>query len=302
MNMIEIIVPATTANIGPGFDCLGMALNLYNRVLFEETEEGLEINGCDEKFKNENNLVYISMIKTFEKLEYDYKGIKITMDCDIPESRGLGSSAACILSGVMGANEIAKGNLTKNDILEIATSIEGHPDNIAPALFGGMVVSIYDEGKVHFSKIPIKNNIKLYTIIPDFTLSTKESRSVLPKDISFNDATFNIGRTALMIGAFANGDMDLLKTSIQDKLHQNYRGPLIPEYDTIIKELNNLEVNGTFLSGAGPTIIAIGSEDKSEVRHEIEKILLELKNKWILKELIIENKGAIIKGGNKNEG
>ncbi len=299
--MIEITVPATTANIGPGFDCLGMALNLYNRVLFEETEEGLEITGCAEKFRNKNNLVYTSMIKTFEKLGYNYKGIKIIMDCDIPESRGLGSSAACILSGVMGANEIAKGNLTKEDILEIATGIEGHPDNIAPALFGGMIVSIYDEGKVYFSKIPIKNNITLYTIIPDFTLSTKESRSVLPKDISFNDATFNVGRTALMIGAFTNGDMDLLKTSIQDKLHQNYRGPLIPEYDKIMKELYNLELNGAFLSGAGPTIIAIGSEE-SEIRYQIENFLLQLENKWILKELIIENKGAIIKGGNKNEG
>jgi len=294
--MIEIIVPATTANIGPGFDCLGMALNIYNRVLFEEIEEGIQIEGCDDKFKNKNNLVYTSMIKTFKKVGYKCKGIKITMDCDIPESRGLGSSAACILAGVMGANEIANSKLTKADILEIATSIEGHPDNITPALFGGMTVSIYDNGKVHFSQIPIKNSVKFYALIPDFTLSTIESRSVLPKKILFEDATYNVGRTALMLASFVNGDIDLLRVSIQDKLHQQYRGPLISEYDKIMDMLNNLDLKvSAFLSGAGPTIIAIGSGDNIEIGNYIEEFALELENKWILKELIMENEGAIIK-------
>ncbi len=293
--MIEVIVPATTANIGPGFDCLGMALNLYNRILFEEIDKGLEIEGCHDKFKNTDNLVYTSMIKTFEKLGYKHKGIKIIMDCDIPESRGLGSSATCILAGVIGANEIANGNLTKNDILEIATSIEGHPDNITPALFGGMTVSIYDNNKVYFSQIPIKNNIKFYTLIPDFTLSTAESRAVLPEKVCFKDATYNVGRTALMISSLINGNLDLLKISVKDKLHQQYRGPLISEYDKIIKELdNNLNVKGVFLSGAGPTIIAIGTEDNTEVS-KIKEFVSKLENKWILKELILENKGAVTK-------
>lgn len=293
--MIEVIVPATTANIGPGFDCLGMALNLYNRVLFEEIDEGLIIEGCADKFKNENNLVYTSMVKTFEKLEYKLeKGIKITMDCDIPESRGLGSSAACIIAGVIGANEIANGKLSKNDILEIATNIEGHPDNITPALFGGMTVSIYDDSKVHFSQIPIKDDIKLYVLIPNFTLSTAESRAVLPKEVAFKDATYNIGRTALMITSFINGNMDLLKLSIKDKLHQQYRGPLIFEYDKIIEKLNRLDVKGAFLSGAGPTIIGIGSENNTVI-NDIEDFILNLENKWVLKELVVENQGAVVK-------
>lgn len=300
--MIEVIVPATTANIGPGFDCLGMALNLYNKIFFKEIEEGVQIEGCDDRFRNKNNLVYTSMIKTFEKVGYKNKGIQIIMDSDIPESRGLGSSAACIVAGVMGANEIANSKLTKTDILEIATNIEGHPDNITPALFGGMTASIYTDGKVYFSKIPIKNNLKFYVLIPDFTLSTSESRLVLPKSVLFKDATFNVGRTALMISSLIEGNMDLLKVSLEDKLHQRYRGHLIPEYDHIMNRLNALGIKGgAFLSGAGPTIIAIGSADQMEISSCIGELILSLQNKWVLKELVIENKGASVKRRGSNE-
>src|SRR5690606_29084584 len=132
------------------------------KIFRKEIEGGAQTEGCDDRFRNKNNLVYTSMIKTFEKVGYKNKGIQIIMDSDIPESRGLGSSAACIVAGVMGANEIANSKLTKTDILEIATNIEGHPDNITPALFGGMTASIYTDGKVYFSKIPIKNNLKFY--------------------------------------------------------------------------------------------------------------------------------------------
>jgi len=145
-------------------------------------------------------------------------------------------------------------------------------------------------------KIPIKNNIKFYALVPDFTLSTIESRAVLPKKILFEDATYNVGRTALMIASLVNGDMDLLKVSINDKLHQQYRGPLIFGYDKIMKQLNNLDNKvGAFLSGAGPTIIAIGSEDNIKIINHINQLILELENKWKLKELFIENEGAIIK-------
>lgn len=293
--MVEIIVPATTANIGPGFDCLGMALNLYNNVIFEEIEDGLIIEGCEPQYKNKNNLVYKSMIKVFEKMGYKYKGIKITIDANIPVSRGLGSSAACILAGVMGANEIANAQLTKLEILKIATQIEGHPDNITPALFGGMTASVYDNEEVYFSKIPLNSPVDFYALVPNFTLSTSESRSVLPEQISFKDATYNVGRTALMIASFVNGDLDLLNIATKDKLHQKYRGALIHEYDDIMSKLNNLQIRGAFLSGAGPTIIAIVNKNDAMLESAIIDIIQNLKNPWTLEKLCMEVNGATVR-------
>ncbi len=293
--MIEITVPATTANIGPGFDCLGMALNLYANIMFEEIEEGLIIKGCQPEYQNKDNLIYQSMLETFEKIGYKHRGMKIIINNEIPVSKGLGSSAACILAGVMGANEIANGQLTKLNILKIATRIEGHPDNITPALFGGMVVSVYDNNEVYFSKIPLNNNLDFYALIPNFTLSTSESRSVLPKQIPFEDAAFNIGRVALMIASLINGDLDLLNISVRDKLHQKYRGALICEYDTIMKKLSNLQVKGAFLSGAGPTIIAIADKNDTVVESAIVNMVQNLKGHWTFKKLCTEVNGAIVK-------
>ncbi len=295
--MIKITVPATTANIGPGFDCLGMALNLYANIIFEEIDKGLIIKGCQSEYQNKNNLIYKSMLETFNQIGYRHKGMKITIKNNIPISRGLGSSAACILAGVMGANKIADGKLTDLDILEIATRIEGHPDNITPALFGGMTVSVYDNNKVYFSKIPVGNNLNFYALIPNFTLSTSESRSILPKQIPFEDAVFNVGRVALMIASLVNGNSDLLNISIQDKLHQKYRGSLIREYDTIIEKLNELQIKGAFLSGAGPTIIAIADKDDTVIGPAIADMVKNLKGHWEFKKLCVEVNGATIKRG-----
>lgn len=295
--MIEVTVPATTANIGPGFDCLGMALNLYTNVTFEETEKDLMIEGCQPEYQNEDNLIYQSMLGIFKRAGYKHKGIKITINSDIPISRGLGSSAACILAGIMGANEMADAQLTKQQILKIATRIEGHPDNVTPALFGGMIVSVYDNDEVYFSRIPLNDSVDFYALIPDFTLSTSEARSVLPKQIPFNDATFNVGRVALMVASFFNGNLDLLNVSIKDRLHQKYRGALIHEYETIMEKLDDLQIKGAFLSGAGPTIIAIVNKNDNMTEPAIVNILQNLENRWTFKKLCTETNGAIVRRG-----
>lgn len=242
-------------------------------------------------------MIYQSMLGIFKKARYRHRGIKITINSDIPISRGLGSSAACILAGIMAANEIADARLTKQQILKIATQIEGHPDNVTPALFGGMIVSVYDNDEVYFSKIPLNDSVDFYALIPNFTLSTSQARSVLPKQISFDDATFNVGRVALMIASFFNGSLDLLNVSIKDRLHQKYRGALIHEYDTIMEKLDDLQIKGAFLSGAGPTIIAIANKDDSTVEPAITNILQSLENRWLLKKLCTEINGAIVGRG-----
>ncbi len=293
--MIRVRVPATTANMGPGFDCLGMALNLYTDVEFEEIEYGLIIDGCEPRFQNEDNLIYQTLLTTFKKVGYKHKGMKITIDSEIPVSRGLGSSAACIIAAILAANEISNARLSKLDILNIATGLEGHPDNVAPAIFGGMVASIYDGERVYFNEIPLHDSLAFYTLIPDFTLSTSDARAVLPKEIPFKDAVFNISRVALMISSLIKGNLDLLNVSIQDKLHQQYRGPLIPEYKTIMENLNKLKVKGSFLSGAGPTIIALADKDDPSLEADIKNMIKDLENNWTLKKLYAEIDGAIVR-------
>ncbi|RKD28795.1 homoserine kinase [Thermohalobacter berrensis] len=292
--MIKIRVPATSANIGPGFDCLGIALNMYNTFFIEEIEKGVIIEGCEDKFCNENNLVYSAMKKSFEKLGYKYKGIKINIKGQIPVSRGLGSSAACILAGVIGANEIASAGLNREEILQLATEIEGHPDNVTPALFGGMTASVYEKNRVYYSNIKIQKGLKFCTLIPDFQLSTAKARAVLPKKIDYEDGVFNVGRVSLMISALTNGQFDLIKIASKDKLHENYRGNLIRNYHNIVRECEKLDSLGTFLSGAGPTIMAVLEEDNKDFYNNIKKFLYNLEDNWEVKELQIDYNGVVI--------
>lgn len=290
--MFKVKVPATCANLGPGFDTLGLALDLYNTYYIEEIEKGLEITGCEEEFADENNLVYTSMMDCFEKIGYNPKGIKIDMHTDIPISRGLGSSAACIIAGVMGANLIAGSPLNKDEVFQIATEIEGHPDNIAPALFGGLVVSIMEENEIYYTKVDIHKGIKFIALIPDFTLSTREARGVIPESIPFKDAVFNVSRVSILISSLVNGELHLLKHGVKDALHQNYRGELIPDYFNIIKTCEELGALGSILSGAGPTIMNIVREDDEEFKEKIQKELKSLEHNWSVKELYLDLKGA----------
>jgi homoserine kinase len=294
--MLEIRVPATSANIGPGFDCLGVALNMYNYFYIEEAEAGLEISGCDEGYSNKNNLVYRSMIKCFEKLgrSYERRGLKIRIQNQIPISRGLGSSAACILGGVLAANELSDGKLDKNEILEIAAEIEGHPDNLAPAMFGGMTAAIKDGSRIYHESIKLPEGIKFCAIIPAFELSTAEARAVLPNTISYKDGVFNVGRASLLIAAFASGSLGLLEFACKDRLHEMYRGKLINNYNEIIEESRRLGSLCTYLSGAGPTIMAILRKEK-DFCSSMEAFLSKLENKWQLIELEPDLTGTVLR-------
>lgn len=292
--MIKIKVPATSANIGPGFDSIGLALSLYNTFTFEEIPKGLEIMGCDDRFKGEDNLVYTSMKRTLAEIGHEIGGIRITMETNIPVSRGLGSSAACIVAGILGANELAGSPLSKDGLLKIATEIEGHPDNVAPALLGGLVTSIAEGDEVFHNNINVAKGIKFIALIPDFSLSTKEAREVLPKEISFKDGVFNVSRVSLLLSAFSNGKFELLKYGVEDKLHQNYRSKLIPDFDKIKDICNKYNSFGTFISGAGPTIITIIDEKNKDFIHELKNQLNSLKNNWLLKELDIDLEGAAV--------
>lgn len=292
--MFEIKVPATSANMGPGLDTLGVAFKLYNRFIVEEIETGLEVFGCDEKFANTDNLVYSSMLKTFEKLEKDPKGVRLTFKTEIPVSGGLGSSATCILAGITAANRLCGDVLTKQEILNFACEIEGHSDNITPALVGGMTVSILNDGVVSYNKIPISEGIKFCALIPKFQLATEASRAVLPEKILLKDGVYNIGRVSMLIAALVNGDYKSVKLACKDKLHQPYRMGLIENYSEINSFVQESEALGVFLSGAGPTMMVMLKKNDNNTEEKLKKFLKGLSGNWKAVNLEIDEEGLKI--------
>ncbi len=287
--MIRIEVPATTANIGPCFDSAGIAFNLCNVFYFEACNH-LEIEGCDDAYKNEDNLVFVAYKSVFEYAhrELIYPSIKI--ETHVPVSRGLGSSSTCIIGGVLGANAMLGNPLTHEELFELCTNIEGHPDNVAPALFGGLTASMMVNQKPVSVRYEIHKSLKFAALIPDFELRTSLARSVLPKTIDFADAVFNISRAALSLRAFELGDTKLLQQSLDDHLHQPYRAKLIDEYEHVVALAKEQGALATFISGAGPTIMTLYEDDTYPKM--LEKALAACTNKWCVVPLVVDEQGA----------
>ncbi len=292
MDKVVLRVPATTANMGPGFDCVGCALSLYNTVSFEK-HKGILIDGCPEEFRTPDNLTIVAFKRAMEYMGLPFTGVKATIDAAIPMSRGLGSSAALIVAGVMAANLLYDGRLQNNEIIDIATEVEGHPDNIAPAVLGGLTASFLEDGKSHNVKYDIHKKWHFVAAIPDFKLSTAKARSVLPDTVLRNDAVFNISRVAVGLKAFELGDENILKASLGDKLHQPYRKNLISEYETVEKIAKELHATAFYISGAGPTLMCIStSEDfKSGLKLRVSE---ECEIEWTVLPLQVDNQGVTV--------
>ncbi len=290
MKKFTVRVPATTANMGSGFDALGMALTLYNTFTFSGKKEGFEITGVETKLCNEDNLVYQSYLKTFEKIGKKAPAIKIHIEDEIPISRGLGSSATCIIAGVMAALYISEKKIDKEKVFAIASEIEGHPDNVAPAVFGGLVASLVHEGKFIYQDVPIKKELKMVALIPNFRLSTQKARDVLPKRVSFKDACFNLSRLALFMASVTSGNFDHLDIACEDALHQMVRSPLIPDYDKVMDYAKESGALAGFLSGAGSSLMFIVKKPSDFVKKMEEKTDYV----WTAKALKIDKIGAML--------
>ena len=294
MMKVRVKVPATSANLGPGFDVSGLALSIYNEFLFELIDEGIEITGCPEQFCDEDNMTYQAFRIAAKKCGLNYSGVHIDCKDDVPYTRGLGSSSTCIVAGIVGAYAFMGLSENRQEILNLATMIEGHPDNVAPAIFGGMTVSVMEEEEVVTLNIPMKQDYRFVALIPPFTLSTEKSRSILPIQVSRKDAIKNISHFALLVASLINGYDEGLKTGFKDHLHQPYRGHLIDHYFDIMAILKeDSEILGAYLSGAGPTImVVIKAEDKMGVVRIKEK-LGELIKDWEVKKLELDTRGYI---------
>lgn len=291
---VKVKVPATSANLGSGFDVAGLALTLYNTFTFELSEDGLNIKGCPEQFCNENNLTYQAFKRAAEVCGLEYQGVNIECSGEVPYTRGLGSSSTCIVAGIVGAFAFKDKVEERQEILELATSIEGHPDNVAPAIFGGVTVSVMEEDNVLTLNIPVKHDYRFVALIPPFTLSTEQSRAVLPQILPRKDAIKNVSHLALMVASLINGYDEGLKLGFKDRLHQPYRGDLITGFDEIMAVLEKDEqVLGAYLSGAGHTIMAVIHADDRMGVVRIKEELGNLIKDWRVNKLELDNRGYI---------
>lgn len=267
-------VPGSTANLGSGFDVLGLALGLYNTIEIEEIARGVELTvegeGADHLQRNaERSLVVRAARAAFAHLGVTPPGLRIHLKNEIPLKRGLGSSGTACLGGIVGAAELVGQPLSPADILRLALPLEGHPDNITPSLVGGLTATCVSEGAVRYVKIPIPKAIQIVAVIPDRELSTAEARRALPPQVPLADAVHNVGRVAILVGALVTGDLSLLDEATRDRLHQPYRAKLLPGMDEVLETGRRAGALAAFLSGAGSTVVALVDREPEAVGREM---------------------------------
>ncbi len=270
--MIKICVPATSANLGVGYDCMGLALSEYANVYFDHCLEKLIIEGCDEAYCNEDNLIYTSFVKACAYMQEEVPNLYMKVDTKVPFARGMGSSATCIVAGVLGASAFFNNRLSRDEVFYLANEIEGHPDNIAPAIFGSLCVSFVEDNKPYNMQYRVCDDLNCVMLIPDYEVKTKEARAVLPTMMSYSDATYQMGRCVLLTKALELGDETLIKKASVDRMQEPYRKTLIKEYDHCLQMCNKHQMITMLISGSGSTMMAL-TKNVSEAEKLKEEVL-----------------------------
>ncbi|MBB6692345.1 homoserine kinase [Cohnella xylanilytica] len=263
-------VPASTANLGPGFDTLGMALSLFSWVDLRPStpEEGTTVallgDGLDGLPTDRTNLVYEVAQKVFRRAGVELPELHIGIRSDIPLTRGLGSSASAIVGALVAANKLIGEPLGDDELFRMASEIENHPDNVGASLFGGIVAAAWDGTRAEAVRLDPPAALEALVVIPEFELSTKKARNVLPESVSMQDAVFNVSHSSLLTAALATGNLGLLRHAMRDRLHQPYRAALVPGMEKILREAADHGSLGAVLSGAGPTLLLLADREKSD--------------------------------------
>ena len=296
---ITVRIPASTTNLGPGFDVFGLALQLYSTITLEITENDTQVivTGVDaEKIPSSTDHV------AYQAVKYIYKrsgtplpnGLKLSISNGIPAIRGLGGSGTAILGGMLTANVLCGYPFANTDILDFATAIEGHPDNVAASLYGGFVISMQEQQHIHTIKLNCDPSLHIVLAIPEFTLSTKKARDILPKTVDFTDAIYNISRSSLLIASIATGKLENLPLAMADRLHQPYRSTLIPGFDDVVDAAISAGALSIALSGAGPTIAAYCLENTEHIGMQMHKAFKHHNIKCEIKTLTPDLEGALV--------
>jgi len=266
--MVRVRVPATSANLGSGFDTLGLALALYNEVELEATADGLALTvegegAAELQAQGPQNLVVRAGEAAFQAVGRRPPGLRVRCLNRIPLGRGLGSSSAAVVAGIAAGARLVGETLPAEEILRLALPFEGHPDNIAPCVLGGFTVAATAAGQVHCLRVPLARPLRAVAVIPEVRLATTDARRALPAQVSLGDAVFNVNRAALLVAAFSQGRFELLREAVGDRLHQPYRAPLLPGMMEVIEAGYAAGALACFLSGAGSTVLAL-AEGKEE--------------------------------------
>ncbi len=273
---VRVRVPATSANLGPGFDVLGLALSLYNEVVLEEADGisvGVEGEGAGRLATGSDNVVARGVRMAFEAAGRPFRGARLHCVNRIPPSRGLGSSAAAWVAGLTGGNALAGSPLERDELLRLATQAEGHPDNVTAALLGGLTVSCWTGERVAAVSLPVPPRLSWVVLVPEIEGSTAEARAALPAAYSRADAVFNLQRTSLLLAALTAGRADLLGVAMEDRLHQPYRFKLFPWLTEVIPAATRAGALACALSGAGPCALAVIDGPGDAVGRAMEEAL-----------------------------
>jgi homoserine kinase len=302
MNKVTVSIPATTANLGVGFDCIGAALTMGNELQFTQvdTEPKLQITvegkEAHKVSTDQDNLIYQSFLQLYQKIGQTPPNIEIAIKLGVPLFRGLGSSATAIAGGLLGANALAKNPLSQTEVMNMAIAIEGHPDNVVPALLGSCQLSVKDGDNWQITPIAWHQDIIPIVAIPDFELSTEEARSVLPNEYSRSDVIFNISRMGLLLRALETNQGSWLKAALADKIHQPYRQKLITGYEQVQQAAISAGAYGMVISGAGPTLLALTSAShKEQVIKSMAEAWRNLGIEAQVRSLSLDRLGAIVK-------
>jgi homoserine kinase len=259
---VRVRAPATSANLGPGFDCLGLALGLYLEVeVSEERGEGLEISasgeGAGQVPLGEDNAIYQAMRQVFAATGYRPGRLRLEARSQIPLASGLGSSSAALLAGLAAGLALCGGEVDRDELIRRGVEEEGHPDNVAPCALGGLAVAVVREGSVEYARLEPPTGLAAVVAVPDFSLPTQRARALLPKKVSRADAVFNLGRVGLLTAALAGGRLELLRACMEDRLHEPYRARLVPGLEEVRQAALEAGALGAALSGAGPSVLAL---------------------------------------------
>ncbi len=273
MSRVRVIAPATSANLGPGYDCLGLALDVWNTIDVEVADGGVEVEvfgeGAGELETGPGNLVYRSIEFLFREADRPMPPMRVRCFNDIPLARGLGSSAAAIAGGLVAANAICGADFSSRDLLEMAATIEGHPDNVAAAVMGGLQLVVTDQQTLYTVPVSMPPEIHAVLFVPEVRIATADARAVLPRQVPVADAVHNMGRVALLVAGMATNHPEFLSVATQDRLHQPYRQPLFPAMKLLMKAATDAGALGAFLSGSGSTVLALTQGREMTVAYEM---------------------------------
>ena len=268
---ITVSVPATTANLGPGFDCLGMALDVWNTVTFTTGGSGFSIagQGSDDLPVGQGNYISSAFSVPFARMGKPVAEVGIVCQNRIPVGRGLGSSSAAVVAGVLAGNELCGSPFSREELLAMAADVEGHPDNVASAVLGGLQIVVNGSDGIIASSVPLPRGLDAVLFVPDQPVVTEEARSLLPPEIDREDAVFNIGRVGLLVNALATGDLSLLRTATEDRLHQQAREKVFPAMKNILRAALDAGALGAFLSGSGSSVLAFADSRRMTIGYEM---------------------------------